>query len=395
MMRAVAVIGALLFSSTTSAAQAPCTTDASRVVSEIYRHVLERAPDAGSAGHIERLSSGKTSVRDLVRAIVTSTEHTTRFFPSGMNGDARIQAAGTLYRHVLGRQPDAGGARDIADLAASRGVNAAVENLMASAEYQEKFGENGVPGSGGLRYCGSEADRGVQAAAPAPAMRFHGMDQNSDGVIARSEWRGSAQSFRVHDWNRDGVLSGDEVREGADRPNTNLEDQDFDPTVDDQLPVWSEASFAQIDRNRDGRIRQNEWRHDVETFRRVDGNRDGWLSKEEFVVTGAEDDRDDRFEYLDANTNGRIERSEWHGGHDAFDALDRNNDDTLSRAEVGGNASGKRDRFAVLDADRSGKVSRDEWQWSRKSFDDRDVNRDGQLTRREFNGGGVGTSGRD
>ena len=41
------------------------------------------------------------------------------------------------------------------------------------------------------------------------------MDANRDGAISRDEWRGSDQSFRVHDWNGDGVLSGGEVRVGA------------------------------------------------------------------------------------------------------------------------------------------------------------------------------------
>jgi hypothetical protein len=47
--------------------------------------------------------------------------------------------------------------------------------------------------------------------------RFQAMDENGDGVISRAEWRGSAQSFSRHDWNDDGVLSGNEVRIGAAR----------------------------------------------------------------------------------------------------------------------------------------------------------------------------------
>ena len=38
-------------------------------------------------------------------------------------------------------------------------------------------------------------------------MRFVEMDANGDGMIQRREWRGSAQSFRVHDWDGNGVLS--------------------------------------------------------------------------------------------------------------------------------------------------------------------------------------------
>ena len=48
-------------------------------------------------------------------------------------------------------------------------------------------------------------------------MRFRGLDRNNDGRITRNEWRGNDVSFRVHDWNRDGVLSGIEVRPGATR----------------------------------------------------------------------------------------------------------------------------------------------------------------------------------
>jgi hypothetical protein len=42
-------------------------------------------------------------------------------------------------------------------------------------------------------------------------IRFAEMDTNDDGVITRREWRGSAQSFWVHDWNGDGVLSREEL----------------------------------------------------------------------------------------------------------------------------------------------------------------------------------------
>ena len=49
-------------------------------------------------------------------------------------------------------------------------------------------------------------------------IRFAAMDENRDGVITRQEWRGSAQSFQTHDWNGDGVLSGDEVRATISSP---------------------------------------------------------------------------------------------------------------------------------------------------------------------------------
>lgn len=48
-------------------------------------------------------------------------------------------------------------------------------------------------------------------------MRFRGMDRNGDGMISRSEFSGNDQAFRNHDWNGDGVLSGREVKPGESR----------------------------------------------------------------------------------------------------------------------------------------------------------------------------------
>jgi hypothetical protein len=49
------------------------------------------------------------------------------------------------------------------------------------------------------------------------SMRFRGLDTNHNGVITRREWRGNDTSFRVHDRNGDGILSGYEVRTGVRR----------------------------------------------------------------------------------------------------------------------------------------------------------------------------------
>jgi Ca2+-binding EF-hand superfamily protein len=121
--------------------------------------------------------------------------------------------------------------------------------------------------------------RFAQPRTQAEQMRFRAMDRNNDGVVTRQEWRGSDQSFGVHDWNGDGILSGDEVRES------------FWTTGEDASPEADPAAS----------------------------------------------ERQDRFEYLDTNNNGRVERSEWHASDDAWQWLDRNNDNVLSRAEVVGN----------------------------------------------------------
>lgn len=218
-------------------------------------------------------------------------------------------------------------------------------------------------------------------------MRFAAMDTNRDGMISKREWRGSDRSFEVHDWNHDGMLSGDEVRTGGRRDDSTAIDraEPGQPYAD-----WTPRGFSALDHNRDSRITRDEWHFDIESFRRADHNGDNSISRAEFLgEDDAEDDRDDRFEYLDANNDGRIARAEWHGTAARFDALDANRDGILTRREVRGIDEPPADLFTSVDVNRDNRVTRDEWHWSRGSFDTRDANRDGVLTRAEFAPGQV------
>jgi Ca2+-binding EF-hand superfamily protein len=218
-----------------------------------------------------------------------------------------------------------------------------------------------------------------------PAIRFAEMDRNNDREISRAEWNGSDRSFAVHDWNRDGVLSGDEVRVGAQRPRTG------DPTFDSQdreyeFDDWTVRGFTALDHNRDGRITRDEWHFDRESFRRADHNGDGAVSRAEFLAENQEDDdRNDRFEYLDLNNDNRVSRNEWHGTAARFTALDANRDGVITRVEMLG-PDAPPELFSSVDVNRDRVITTDEWHWSRASFDARDLDRNGRLTREEFIG---------
>ena len=325
MLRRLLSVAVLVAFPTVALAQQPCTTDARRVVDELYRHMLERSADASSGGWVDRLQSGST-VREVVHAIADSPEHMQRFHNPSEGAVANERAVANLYRHILGRQPDAGGLRSYTDMAAARGLEAVAHAILASDEYNRTFGDWGVPGSGGLVYCGNRSSTPSYVGTTGttnPQMKYADLDNNRNGVIEKNEWRGSPRAFAIHDWNNDGVLSGDEVRVGAAPPSGSLEARDY------TMPT------------------------------------------------------NDRFAYLDVNNNGSVDRNEWDGSLDAFYRLDRNSDGKVTRAEMGSVQSST--PFANMDTNRDGRVSLGEWPYSHRSFDQQDANGDGLITPQEFN----------
>jgi Ca2+-binding EF-hand superfamily protein len=236
----------------------------------------------------------------------------------------------------------------------------------------------------------------VTTAEAQTRMRFQGMDRDGDGRITREEWQGSQRSFNVHDWNGDGVLSGNEVRVGSQR-DTDMAQADHDPNWRERTLSYTRNGFNSLDHDRDGRIEPNEWHYQPETFRRIDRNRDNAINLNEFLGQGIDDDRGDNFDDLDYNNDGVVTRNEWHGGTQEFNYLDRNRDGRLSRYEVVGSSASMTtyNEFQNLDYNRDGRLSRAEWHWSNLSFNQADTNRDGIITAAEFDrsGGAPGTIG--
>jgi Ca2+-binding EF-hand superfamily protein len=322
-MRAALLTAVVAFVPALAWAQQPCTSNADSVVDSVYRQILERPAGGEGNGRAEQLRSGQISVREIVRDIATSPEHVQRFLPA----NDRPQAVTNLYRHLLRRDPDPAGLNSHVEGRVA--LVALVDTFINSPEYQQKYGDNGVPGTT-LRYC---RDGGASSSNNAPP-RFQNMDRNGNGAIERDEWKGNPAAFDNLDWNRDGVLSGDEVQAGGGRGGgRRAAEIDFDPADPE---TWTNQTFQEFDRNRDNRITSSEWFHSADYFRRADRNRDGALTVDEFVSRGPADPLD----------------------------------------------------FASLDTDRSGTITQNEWRWTRRSFERYDTDNDGLLTRREFTDGG-------
>ena len=92
----------------------------------------------------------------------------------------------------------------------------------------------------------------------------------------RNEWRGNARSFNVHDWDGNGVLEGNEVRAGAFRRGGTLDDEELDRN----------EQFDWLDANNNNRIERREWHLSLDAFRRLDANNDGFLSRNEAQFIG-------------------------------------------------------------------------------------------------------------
>src|SRR5687767_14569613 len=176
---------ALTFFASVAAAQQPCTTDANRVVSELYRHILERAPDDGAQNWAQQLASGRTTVRELVRNFAKAQEHEQRFGQGEAGESTRFErAVARYYRHILGRQPDPEGQRALAEGAQRNGLGAVVDALVNSQEYTNNFGDWSAPGSGGVTFCANATSSNAPAPAPRAQVtepRFRGMDRDRNG----------------------------------------------------------------------------------------------------------------------------------------------------------------------------------------------------------------------
>jgi EF hand len=106
---------------------------------------------------------------------------------------------------------------------------------------------------------------GAQQASAQSKIQIQQMDQDNDGVVTRAEWQGAAGAFRLHDSNKDGVLSAGEVWDNWS-PDRN---------------TWLDR-FGDLDVNNDRVITRNEWRDSIATFRELDRNRDNRLSRAEY-----------------------------------------------------------------------------------------------------------------
>jgi len=114
----------------------------------------------------------------------------------------------------------------------------------------------------------------TQKPAPRWDKRLRGLDVNGDAMVTFAEWDADEESFDARDWDDDGILSGDELIEGAVCPAI--------PARTSGGP--DEGDFERLDANHDDRLSRRELGGTAKAFSQLDFNRDGRISPFEFGV---------------------------------------------------------------------------------------------------------------
>jgi hypothetical protein len=118
----------------------------------VYTRLLGREPDADGL-RVYRQLAEREGLAGVTRSIVASSEYRARAAASQRGMGAYVQSVGTLYRHLLDRQPDPDGLRALAELAMVYGPRGPIDRMLNSAEYRDRFGANGIPGRDGMTFC--------------------------------------------------------------------------------------------------------------------------------------------------------------------------------------------------------------------------------------------------
>ncbi|MGH8051371.1 MAG: EF-hand domain-containing protein [Arenimonas sp.] len=130
------------------------------------------------------------------------------------------------------------------------------------------------------------------------------------------------------------------------------------------MQAKAQERFQSLDTNRDGKLSyaelQNNPKH-RERFDKADLNRDGGLSQDE-LKQAHQQKRQQR------NERRADFREKMQQGREKLKRLDTNNDQALTRAEIGSEMPKLADNFSIIDGNNDGKITREEMRIARMAM---------------------------
>jgi Ca2+-binding EF-hand superfamily protein len=148
----------------------------------------------------------------------------------------------------------------------------------------------------------------------------------------------------------------------------------------DEVPEAGKAAFERLlkrgDTNKDGKLEFAELR---DLMQKAQGAANGPAAQIE------------RFLAADANSDGKVDKTEFPGGLPLFDLLDTDKDGLLTKEEISKFRAGdairanfSTERFKAMDKDADGKISGGEFKGPEAMFTRLDTNKDGFVTEAEI-----------
>jgi hypothetical protein len=122
----------------------------------LYRRLLGRDPDPSGLQSYTAMAE-RDGIEAVAQSIINSPEYRGRAGTDRVpNEDVAVyeNAVRSLYRHLLGRDPDPAGLQDLTRIAVEKNFDLVVDRMVRSPEYERLFGDNVVPGRN-VRYCGT------------------------------------------------------------------------------------------------------------------------------------------------------------------------------------------------------------------------------------------------